>query len=404
MTAHTREDQGRVEGALIGLAFAFFALAGSQGESRPVLVYAALLLWPLVAAGVWLGRRSWPAIAYLVALGVLIRLAYLAPRVMGSDVLTVTAEALGVLLRGGNPYTHAYASVPQAAQASGFSYPPGNLLYYLPGFLAGDIRATEIASAALVLAGLAAVGWLTRSRWTAAAVAVYAAAPPLVALATDNSNDTSAGALLFAALVALLLARRRSSAGGLVLAGILMGWAITFKQYALAFWPFAVGYLATQDWRLRRGRAGAMPAWLAYAAVSAGVCALLILPFFVRSPGAFLASMLVSQSAFHPIAGWNLWAVLGLWQGWDADRWLGPALAAVPLAAVFAVTALGLRAGLRTPGRAVVFGVLSWCALLFLSRWTTYAYFAGIAPAVCLLPFADDLAEGPAPAAEGEAS
>ncbi|MDP2728400.1 MAG: hypothetical protein Q8P59_12775, partial [Dehalococcoidia bacterium] len=152
--APVKGEASGVEVALVGLAFSFFALAGSQGEARPLIVYALLLTWLLAVLTVGLTHRAWVATGYLLALGILIRLAYLAERQMGSDVLSVTWEAIEVTLDGGNPYTHTYAqSIPPGQNP--FAYPPGNLMYYLPGFLLGDIRSTEIFSAAAVLAGLA---------------------------------------------------------------------------------------------------------------------------------------------------------------------------------------------------------------------------------------------------------
>jgi len=111
VNAPRRGAASGIEGAVVGLAFAFFALAGSQGLPRPLVVYVLLLLWPLVLLSVTLTRRGSIAAGYLLALGILIRLAYLAERGVGSDVLSVTWEAVAVTLKGGNPYVHAYASL-----------------------------------------------------------------------------------------------------------------------------------------------------------------------------------------------------------------------------------------------------------------------------------------------------
>ena len=385
------------EAALVGLAFAFFALAGSQGQPRPLIVVALLLAWPVAVVAVGLTRNAWLAVGYLFAFGILIRLAYLAERQLGSDVLGVTWEAIDVTLEGGNPYTHSYVnSIPQYQNP--FAYPPGNMLYYLPGFLLGDIRATEIFSAGVVLAGLGWAAWLTRNDWPVAAMAVYAAAPPLIALATDASNDTSAGALLFASAFLLLLARRRSSGWLLLSAGLLMGEALSFKLYTLPFWPFFVAYLASQRWQLSwaagANRKLAVPAWLAYAGVSVGFAALVTLPFFLRSPEAFIDSLLAwSDTSIHPIAGWNVWAFLGSWQGWDAERALGENLPRIDVGLMAAAIIIGLLLGVRQPSRALLFGAGAWFVLMFFAHWTTYAYFAGVAPVMLLIPFADRLAE-----------
>jgi hypothetical protein len=259
-----RPERAGVEGSLVGLAVAFITLAGCQCDSRPTLVVGFLLAWPLVVLAVLLTKRAGIAAAYLLALGVLHRLGVLLgflgvdPAGVASDVLTVTGEALSVLLGGGNPYTHAYAHVDPPGTAYVFAYPAGNLLYYLPGFVLGGerMRVTEIVSAGVVLAGLAWSVRFVRSDLPVALMGIYASAPPLMVLSTDNSNDTSAGALIFVAALGLLVARSRVNARLLTLAGLLMGWALSFKIYALVFWPFFVAYLRSQPWEVRLPRRG----------------------------------------------------------------------------------------------------------------------------------------------------
>jgi len=406
---HTTPVKGIVSGvevALVGLAFSFFALAGSQGEARPLVVYALLLTWLLAVLAVGLTQRPWLAAGYLLALGIIIRLAYLAERRMGSDVLSVTWEAIDVTLDGGNPYTHTYAqSIPPGQNP--FAYPPGNLLFYLPGFLLGDVRATEIFSSAVVLVGLIWAAWLIRNDWPIAAMGVYAAAPSLIALATDNSNDTSAGALLFVSALLLLLARRQSSAWLLLLAALAMGEALAFKLYMLPFWPFFIAYLASQHWRLSwassPNRTLTVPAWLAYAGASAAFVAVVTLPFFLRSPQGFVDSLTTwSSASIHPIAGWNVWAFLGSWRGWDIEGALGENLSRIDVGLMAAAIVIGLLLGVRRPSRALLMGVGVWFVLMFFARWTTYAYFAGVAPVVLLIPFADRLVERPEGHVEAE--
>ena len=61
------------EASVLGLAIAFFTLAGSQNEPRPILVFGLILVTPLVLVGVGITRRPWLAAAYLLLLGVVIR-------------------------------------------------------------------------------------------------------------------------------------------------------------------------------------------------------------------------------------------------------------------------------------------------------------------------------------------
>jgi len=298
---------GRFRGAeasLIGLAIAFFTLAGSQGDPRPVATYGLILALPLVMVVTALTRRPWIAAAFLVVLGIVIRAADTAE--LGSDVLIVTEDALDRLLGGENPYGREYSITDNP-----YAYPPGNLLYYLPSHLVSDVSSMEIWAASAVLAGLAWVACLIRSDGPVAALGIYAAAPPLVALATDGSNDTSAGALLFGGVLLLLLSRRFTSDRLLILSALMMGAAMAFKQYTVVFWPFMLAYLARQNWdvsvrfgtRVTRPR----PAWLTYAGLSAGLAVALSVPFLLWSPIAFTDDLVAWSSLYIQLGDrWNV--------------------------------------------------------------------------------------------------
>lgn len=99
-----------------------------------------------------------------------------------------------------------------------------------------------------------------------------------------------------------------------------------------------------------------------------------------------------------------MWAALAGSQGWHMEKILGGTMGLINVALMVAVIAVGIVLGVRRPSRALLFGVGAWFAAMFFARWTTYAYFAGIAPVMLLVPFADRLAEHPEHAAEGEQS
>jgi len=382
-------------GAAFGLAVAFFCLLGSQGDPRPLATYGLVLATPLVLLLILQTRSAWLAASFLVFLGIAVRLATLDRHYFGSDVILVTREALRTILDGHNPYGHHYV-----VSDNPFAYPPGNLLYYLPGYLMDDTRATEIFSSAVVLIGLAWVAARTRSDGVIASLGLYAAAPPLIAVATDGSNDTSAGAILFVSVLALLCARRGLSGAMLVGSGILMGEALSFKQYALPFWPLFVVYLASTKWDVSitvpGGRMIRRPAWLWYAGSSLAFVAITGLPFLLWSPTNFISDLTAWWPIeIHPIEGWNIWAFLLEWLGWDAQGALGDWLVAIDLGLTsIAIMGAILIWGVANPSRALVAGVGGWFVLMLFARWTTYAYFAGVAPVILLIPFADGLAEG----------
>jgi hypothetical protein len=387
------------EASVLGLAIAFFTLAGSQNEPRPILVFGLILVTPLVLVGVGITRRPWLAAAYLLLLGVVIRALYL-DRDPQSDVLPVTDAAIDRLFGGGNPYGLKYSVPPFFGPGNPFAYPPGNLFYYIPGFLLDSVRSTEVFSSGVVLAGLAWTAWLIKDDWPVAAMGLYAAAPPLVILATDGSNDTSAGALLFASSLLLLVAVRRSNGWLLLAAGLLLGETLAFKHYTLTFWPFLLAFVAARPWNLSIELAGRrsfrVPAFVLYGTASVAYLGAVCLPFFVASPSAFLNDLTAWSSAtIHPIEGWNAWSFLLRWQDWNAQTELGDALVFIDVALMGAAILAGLLAGVRRPSQALLFGAATWFVLMLFARWTTFAYFAGVAPVVLLIPFADRLAEAP---------
>jgi hypothetical protein len=356
------------------------------------------MLLPAVMVATAVTGRAWIAATSLIVLGITVRALNLDHARFGSDVLLVTREALDAVLDGKNPYGYEYA-----VSTNPFAYPPGNLLYYLPGSYLSDIRGTEIASAAMVLIGFAWIALLIRDDGPIVALGLYAATPSFLALATDGSNDTSAGALLFISALAVLLARRWSNSWLLLTSALLMGETLAFKQYTLPFWPAIIAYLATQPWTVSFGKANNfnMPAWVLYTGVSLAFLAVVTLPFLIWSPSAFIDDQLAwSDVAIHPIDGWNVWAFLLRWQGWNAQETLGNSLPSIDITLAAATLVFGLLAGVTTPSRAITVGMAAWFVLMLFARWTTFAYFAGIAPVVLLIPFADRLSERPEEASE----
>ena len=157
------------------------------------------------------------AVALLLVVGVVLRLAHLDEN--GSDVLTVTRQAIRYLEAGYNPYGHGYLdSTPPGAP---YAYGPLALLYY-----AVMPERIELYASVLTLAVFALANRLLGLAWLALWM-------PLSVLASDGSNDTSVGLLLLGALV---LATRHPRAGAGVLAAV-----VAVKPYVLAFLPPMLG-------------------------------------------------------------------------------------------------------------------------------------------------------------------
>ena len=260
---------------------------------------------------------------------------------VGSDVLDVTSAAIERMLAGGNPYGAGYPeSRPPGAP---FPYGPVALLWYLPMRSAPEV--IEFGASIAVAIVLALQGRVV-------GLAVYATAPVLVATAVDGSNDTSLGLMLLAAFMAAI---RWPAIGAGVLAA-----AVAFKLSALAFVP-------------------AFLVWGGTRAAGAFVAVSLILwaPVVARwGPSSFLRSAQVAND-FHATSVWSLGAIVRDFTGvkieaLDTLRFgLGGALAAATLA---------MRHSLDT---LILAGSAVYVVTLHGGNWSTFAYFAGIAPLIC---------------------
>jgi hypothetical protein len=286
---------------------------------------------------------------------------------VGSDVLDVTAAAIARVLAGLNPYGVTYLeSNPRGAP---YPYGPLALLWYMP--VAHLPRLAELISALIVVSVLALQGRFL-------GLAIYAATPALVHTSVDGSNDTTLGLLI---ALAFLLARTRPALAAAVLAG-----AVAFKLSALAWVP---AFLVWGGWRV--------------AAAFGAASILLWSPvLFVWGPAAFVQST-AQANAIHREMVWSMGAVLRDWIGDTAARSLDTvrfAFGGLTTLVTLPFVRRGARAG--TPERAaaadgagasdragpldrvIVAGTLVYLVTLFGGTWATFAYFAAIAPVLCL--------------------
>jgi uncharacterized membrane protein SirB2 len=363
------------------LALGAFLLLLISGRSLDLLGsparIALVLAWGAVAVAFWLSGRVSVVIAYVVVGGLFLRWIELPAGGAGpSDHLAATSEALSVWFSGGNPYDHVYQLTrPPGAPVS---QPPGELLVHLPGYLISGLAGVQFTQ--FVLAGVAMgllVGIGAVLSWSVAlpALALYAGSPNLVILATDGSNDTGTGALVLLALLVLAWAVERGlDDASLVLAGILGALAIASKQVSLPLLAMPVIYLLRRHgWRpTTRYLVGAL-----------GLLLVISLPFMVLGPGTYVRGLLSFIGAHRDLYGWNIWTLAqGLgWTPWDEQP-------ATVLNAVLSAIALLVAVVLpyRSLAGAVLAGVVVTLVVLLTARWTTYAYFALLAPVVLALP------------------
>jgi hypothetical protein len=324
------------------------ALALLIAPTRPT-TFVILFIAAAIGALVVSTRRPIARATILVLLIGALATRYAIRAEVGSDVLDVTAAAIDRVLAGLNPYGVGY----EESRPPGAPYPYGPLalLWYLP--VAHLPRLAELLSASLIVSVLAFQGRLL-------GLAIYAATPALVHTSVDGSNDTTLGLLI---ALTFLLASHRPALAGVVLAG-----AVAFKLSAAAWVP---AFLVWGGWRVAAAFGGASLVFWSPV-------------LFIWGPAAFLQST-AQANAIHRDMVWSLGAVLRDWLGDATVRALDTLRFAFG-----GLTALGtlpfVRSGERAKAldRVIVAGTLVYLVTLFGGTWATFAYFAAIAPVLCL--------------------
>ena len=258
-------------------------------------------------------------------------------------MLDVTGAAIRHMLEGQNPYGIGYTvSRPPGAP---YAYGPLALLWYAP--FQDNPWQVETIMACIVLALLALRGKLL-------GLAIYAVGPTLVAISGDGSNDTSAGIIL---LVAFILARRRPVLGAIGLAV-----AVAFKPYAAAWAP---AFLVWGGWSV-------------IAVFVAATIALWSPVLFAWGVPSFLKSLDLANGTHQT----PYWSFAELWESvvhHGALRDLFDNLRLV-LGTITAVVTLPLS---RSLDGVILAGTAVYLVTLYMGFWSTYAYFAAIAPLLC---------------------
>lgn len=325
------------DGAVWLSLFAAALLLAGVGTPRSTQVFCLLLMVGTLFLS--LRFRIGPAaIVVLLAVGVLMRSAFVG---FGqSDVLSVTGLAIEHALAGGNPYGVGYPG--PSSTGAPFAYGPLALLWYLPS---SDPRIVEMGVSLLILVVLAVRG-------RPLGMAVYAVSTVLLVTASDGSNDTSAGLFL---LLALLAAPRSPVAGG-----ALLGLAVAFKPYALAW----------------------LPPLLAFAGLGGPLLGFGVVLLATWGPvlamwglGAVLTSLRMAE-AVHTRAYYSV--AYGL----STDPALRPVLESLRYVAGGLLAAASWLV-VRSQASLILWGSAIFLATLFLGYWSTFAYFAALAPVLC---------------------
>jgi uncharacterized membrane protein len=257
-------------------------------------------------------------------------------------------------------------------------YPPAALLLHLPGYLLGGklgVFLNEAAFAGVTMAVLA--GLAARVSWTLGlpALAVYASLGNMIYTSADGSNDTSTGATLILAVVALIWAwdggwdRRR-----MLVAGLAAALALATKQTTI----FVVLLLAVAAWQMAGRRVAAR-----YIGIVAAALLAVSVPFLLLGPIEYLRGLVAFAGVHMDVYGWNIWSFA---QGMQL-----PVLDVAPAAVLnvgLTITALVivLRHRMSSVVHATFFGTLVTLVLFLTARWSSFSYFAMIAPLLLALP------------------
>lgn len=356
---------------LAALAVAFFWAVEGIDVNKPQVERVAILLTAVVLA--WLAIRGWRhaagGAAYLAILVAISERLRREPLLDGSDVLRATAESIGLVAGGRNPYaTCLQGTIPPC---SPFVYPPGELAWYaVPQLLVGDITRVDTWAGVLIVAAIALAGFKVGFDAVALPAMLYGAWGIAGYRAIDGSNDVSASALLVLACVALVFATGEGPwpRRAFIASAALFGWAIAFKQFSLLVLPPVVRHLAVSG-----------ASWRRYLAVSLGVATAFTLPFFLWDPLAFLNDQ-VGAIAFHQeIWGTNLLHTL---DQYGDPSGLAPPFTAIELVGTIALVVLvSTRWSAPTLGAAVLVGAGIVLVPLLFAKWTTqpyYAYLGGV--------------------------
>jgi hypothetical protein len=332
---------------------------------QPVAVPAVLVALTLGAL-LLAGRKvpGWVVLLVAVSTGIALRLN--AAPFRGSDVLAVTAEAIGMIAHGIDPYAQHFAH----------SNPPGGVFPYLPGEPAlyaiqnavfGNLAEHDRWWGVLVLLLFAALAPVAGSARAAFAVALYGTCSSTISLSVDGSNDTALFFLVILAVVLLSYAASvREGVGAVRLLWIasaaVFGWALAFKAFAWFAFVFAVWWIPRQQRRL-------------YAAVALGVALLFCVWFIAIDPSAFFLGIATGQGVHEDVAGFNVWTMLEaylpihlVWMGSRASEFVDVALVLGTGCFVWARTR-------HTLGDALARSAVVLMVALLFARWTSVAYF-----------------------------
>ncbi|MBV8152116.1 MAG: hypothetical protein JOY59_11200 [Candidatus Eremiobacteraeota bacterium] len=309
--------------------------------------------------------RALPVLVFVALAGIALRLE--AVVLNGSDVWRATAEALDVISRGWNPYTHVYATT--SPPGAPFVYLPGEIaLYAIQSALTGGLQDHDRWWGILTLLALALSGTVFGYARAAVATALFGMWPMAILRSIDGANDSGLAFLVVTALVLLAFAIREESRRVRVatvlyaLSAGAFGWGLAFKLLSWPLFPFVVRFIGSIDKRRR----------VLYLCLALGTAVGFCLPYAIAAPLPFVSAIGQSFAYHHNIWGFDVWSgLLQIKPAWiPADtRWYF--LAAIAFAFAF----MWGRSAPPTLGHAVLQGTVVVLVALLMAGWSSTAYY-----------------------------
>jgi hypothetical protein len=274
------------------------------------------------------------------------------------DVFTIAREALQRLAHGVNPYIDAYPDIYMGTfqYAPRLSYPPGYLYLIAPSAGLGDVRWASVAAVAITLLGLYRLGG--RQRFGFQSAWVWASFPMSLFVIEQAWVDVLL--VPFGVWSALFLRQRRWG-----LAAVLLGFAVTVKQFALGLVFFACLWVL---------RAAGFRIALRFAFISAAVCAAILLPWLIWDARAFWVGTVGNFFAFPPrndALTWNAYALQELQRNLPRELILGATALAFGISVVWSLR--------RSPGSWAFGAALFFMVGFLFAKQAFCNYYAWIA-------------------------
>lgn len=353
------------------IAISFVLLVHNGTEPLFLIAYSFI---PILILLFYYKKSLIPLIIYLLLISVLGKYTRYIRENYASDVLLGIHDWIGYLLSGRNIYNE---SIFTQTGLIPFVYMPFSILWYLPARLLNiDLRFFEMIISSLVPIEIFLYGKITKNWKILPLLSVIALTPFLLDLSADGSNDNSAIFILLLSIVSFIYSRKNKSKIFALISAVILGLALSFKQYVLFYAVFLIPFfILNKNYLPISFKKYLLFAFISFAAIS--------LPFILASPNGFYQNILYIETAKNrSLWGWNLWVALKILFNLKLTMqqiWI--ARTVLTLSALFGFIRFFKMSQYR---HVLIAASITMLVYLSLSPWTTYAYFTFLVPLICL--------------------